>query len=77
MFSLRILLIARSIVHRPQILFLDEPTTGLDPHARLDVDVLAHVFVVIGVRRHEVTGKLDRTDPSFEKVDAERDHVTR
>jgi len=33
----RRLLIARSIVHRPHILFLDEPTTGLDPSARLDV----------------------------------------
>ena len=33
----RRLLIARSIVHRPSVLFLDEPTTGLDPHARLDV----------------------------------------
>ncbi len=34
---LRRLLIARSIVHRPRILFLDEPTTGLDPAARVEV----------------------------------------
>jgi len=33
----RRLLIARSIVHGPKVLFLDEPTTGLDPSARLDV----------------------------------------
>src|SRR5687767_11923401 len=38
----RRLMIARAVVHQPRVVFLDEPTTGLDPQARVAVWELIH-----------------------------------
>ncbi len=38
----RRLMIARAVVHQPRVVFLDEPTTGLDPQARVQVWELIH-----------------------------------
>lgn len=39
----RKLMIARSLIHDPQYLFLDEPTVGIDPNARRDIWDFLHL----------------------------------
>ncbi|MFP5265614.1 MAG: ABC transporter ATP-binding protein [Blastocatellia bacterium] len=52
------LLIARALMHAPQILFLDEPTTGLDPQARLFlwemIETLNHNGLTIMMTTHDM-----------------------
>jgi oleandomycin transport system ATP-binding protein len=54
--------LAASLVSRPQVLFLDEPTTGLDPHARNEVWQMVRRLVADGVTVLLTTQYLDEAD---------------
>ncbi len=55
--------VAMGLVHRPEVLFLDEPTTGLDPQARLDMwDEIAHLARDEGLTILLTTHYLDEAD---------------
>src|SRR4051812_43939330 len=42
------LMVARSIMHRPAVLFMDEPTAGLDPQSRLSLWEAVHELNAAG-----------------------------
>ena len=54
--------LAASLVGNPRILYLDEPTTGLDPAARLDMWDLVRLLVADGVTVLLTTQYLDEAD---------------
>jgi oleandomycin transport system ATP-binding protein len=54
--------LAASLVGRPQVLFLDEPTTGLDPRARIEVWGMVRDLIATGVTVLLTTQYLDEAD---------------
>jgi ABC-2 type transport system ATP-binding protein len=61
--------LALALVHRPRILFLDEPTTGLDPQSRADMwDEVARLAREDGVTVFLTTQYLEEADVLADRI---------
>ncbi|MGH3332687.1 MAG: ATP-binding cassette domain-containing protein [Nocardioidaceae bacterium] len=60
--------VAASLVGRPQMLYLDEPTTGLDPRARLELWRLVRSLVADGVTVLLTTQYLEEADTLADRI---------
>jgi oleandomycin transport system ATP-binding protein len=60
--------LAASLVGRPQVLYLDEPTTGLDPHARNEVWAVVRRLVAEGSTVLLTTQYLEEADQLADRI---------
>jgi len=60
--------IAASIVVTPELLFLDEPTTGLDPRSRNQVWEIIRILVAAGTTALLTTQHLDEADQLADRI---------
>ncbi len=60
--------LAASLVGRPQVLFLDEPTTGIDPQSRLDLWELIRELIAAGTTVLLTTQYLDEADQLANRI---------
>ncbi|MGK3200623.1 ATP-binding cassette domain-containing protein [Amycolatopsis sp. MEPSY49] len=60
--------LAASLVGRPEVLYLDEPTTGLDPHARNEVWDVVRTLVAEGATVLLTTQYLEEADQLADKI---------
>ena len=62
------LMVARGIAHRPHILFLDEPTAGLDPQSRLALWDILHALHGEGLTVLLTTHYMEEADKLCDRV---------
>ncbi len=62
------LLIARALLHRPRVLFLDEPTRGLDPNVARDIRVFVAELSAQGVAVLLTTHYMEEADRLAHRV---------
>ena len=62
------LLIARALLHQPQVLFLDEPTRGLDPGVALEIRKLVKELAETGVTIFLTTHYMEEADQLCHRV---------
>jgi oleandomycin transport system ATP-binding protein len=60
--------LAASLIGRPRVLFLDEPTTGLDPRSRLDLWQIVRDLVADGVTVLLTTQYLEEADQLADEI---------
>jgi ABC-2 type transport system ATP-binding protein len=62
------LMIARAIMHRPAVLFLDEPTAGLDPQSRLALHDVVRELNAAGQTILLITHDMDEADRLSDRI---------
>jgi ABC-2 type transport system ATP-binding protein len=62
------LLIARGLLHKPKVLFLDEPTRGLDPNVARDIRALIAELAVNGMTVFLTTHYMEEADQLSDRV---------
>src|SRR4029077_2256292 len=62
------LLIARALVHRPDVLFLDEPTAGLDPQTRANLWDILRILHAEGQTIQLTTHYMEEAEALCEQV---------
>jgi ABC-2 type transport system ATP-binding protein len=61
--------LAAALVHNPQVLFLDEPTTGLDPESRFEVwDEVRRLNSELGLTVFLTTQHLEEADALADRI---------